>query len=114
MNLSLAQLWPTLAPDLPQPEAEYRFYPARRWRFDFAWPAHKLAVELDGGQYLVRYGADGQVMVGGRHNGEADREKCNTAAVLGWRLLHFSKQRFESDPEGCVNVIRAALEIDRP
>lgn len=113
MNLSLAQLWPTLAPDLPEPIAEYRFCPARRFRFDFAWPAHRLAVELDGGQYLVRYGAAGQVMAGGRHNGEADRAKGNVAAVLGWRLLHFSKQQFERDPAGCVSVIRAALE-ERP
>ena len=31
---------------------EYRFHPARRWRFDVAWPAQRIAVEVDGGQWI--------------------------------------------------------------
>tara|TARA_R110002126_G_scaffold288065_2_gene441348 strand:+ start:900 stop:1049 length:150 start_codon:yes stop_codon:yes gene_type:complete len=31
---------------IPTPEAEYRFHPTRRWRFDFARPDKKLAVEV--------------------------------------------------------------------
>lgn len=38
-------------------EREYVFHPKRKWRFDFAWPHIKLAVEVEGG-----------VHAGGRHN----------------------------------------------
>lgn len=36
---------------------EHRFHPARRWRFDFAWPELLFAVEVEGG-----------IWTGGRHN----------------------------------------------
>jgi very-short-patch-repair endonuclease len=61
---------------------EHRFDPSRRWRFDFAWPAHMLAVEIEGG-----------VWSGGRHTRGAgfvgDCEKYNTATLAGWRVLRF-------------------------
>jgi len=65
------------------PVREYRFAPPRRWRFDFAWPEHRLAVEVEGGTY-----------VRGRHQRPggfaADCEKYNTATVLGWRVLRYT------------------------
>jgi very-short-patch-repair endonuclease len=63
---------------LPEPVGELVFHPVRKWRFDFAWPAEKLAVEIDGR---------------GRHmTVEGFREGClkrNEALLLGWRVLHF-------------------------
>jgi very-short-patch-repair endonuclease len=68
--------------DLPVPIAEYRFSEARRWRFDWAWPERKIAVEEDGG-----------VWVQGRHTRGAgylkDMEKLNAAAELGYRVFRF-------------------------
>ena len=65
---------------LPLPETEFRFHTGRRWRFDFAWPAQKVALEVEGGVY-----------VGGRHTRgagfEADIEKYNAATLAGWRLF---------------------------
>lgn len=65
---------------LPEPVLEHRFHATRRWRFDLAWPAHRLAVEVDGG-----------VFVAGRHSRgvgyEADCEKYATALMDGWRVL---------------------------
>ena len=65
---------------LPRPEREYRFAPPRRWRFDLAWPALKVAVEVEGGSW-----------VGGRHSRpggfEKDAEKYNEAVIAGWRVL---------------------------
>lgn len=65
---------------IPHGESEYRFSPPRQWRFDFAWPSEKLAVEIQGGTWSR-----------GRHSRgkgqEADCEKLSRAAVLGWRVL---------------------------
>jgi len=69
--------------DLPRPAVEYRFHPTRRWRFDFAWPALRLAVEIEGGEWNR-----------GRHTrprGFADDcEKYNAAAVSGWLVMRFT------------------------
>lgn len=65
---------------LPAPAKEHRFDPIRRWRFDYAWPLEKVALEVEGG-----------VWTGGRHTRGAgflgDLEKYNTATVAGWRVV---------------------------
>ena len=70
------------ANNLPTPEREFRFHPVRKWRFDFAWPDKKFAVEIDGGLWI-----------NGRHNrgkgALADMEKRNAAQKLGWMVFHF-------------------------
>jgi very-short-patch-repair endonuclease len=62
-----------------KPEREYVFHPTRKWRFDFAWPDIKLAVEIEGR---------------GRHQSfggfEKDAEKYNAAAKLGWRVMRYT------------------------
>jgi very-short-patch-repair endonuclease len=69
---------------LPEPAREYRFDPPRRWRFDFAYPAQMVAIEVEGGTWT-----------GGRHTRPAgfenDCEKYNRAALLGWRVLRFTR-----------------------
>lgn len=66
----------------PTPEREYQFAPPRRWRFDFAWPEHKFAVEVEG---ITWYGR-----LIGRHQQrsgfERDAEKYETALLAGWRV----------------------------
>jgi very-short-patch-repair endonuclease len=73
---------------LPLPVPEHRFSD-RRWRFDFAYPSIKLAIEIEGGLYT-----------GGRHTRgagyEKDLEKYNSATLLGWRLLRFSTGQIKS------------------
>ena len=67
-------------------QREYRFDGTRRWRFDYAHPATKVAVEIEGG-----------VWTSGRHSrGEgytADCEKYSTAAVQGWRIIRATTQQ---------------------
>jgi very-short-patch-repair endonuclease len=74
---------------LPSPAREFRFHPSRRWRFDFAWPHLKVAVEVDGGIYCC-----------GRHvhgsGFERDAEKGNAAVLAGWRILHFTPRQVRS------------------
>lgn len=99
LESAFLRAWHAFASDLPEPIAEARFDPDRRWRFDFCWFYCKVAAECDGGQWQQH---------GGRHNTDADREKLNRAAVLGWRVLRFSASMLE-DPEACVRMVREAL-----
>lgn len=99
---------------LPTPEREYAFVHAappemqqhfttpktkrvRGWRFDFAFPWHRVAVEVDGGQFLHQGGAHG-----------ADREKRNSAAIIGWRVLYFDTRMLEN-PDACAQTVALAL-----
>ena len=66
--------------DLPAPVREYQFHPTRRWRFDFAWPVQKVAVEIDG---LVYGGQGGHQTVEGVLG---DCEKYEAALLAGWRV----------------------------
>lgn len=72
-----------------QPDIEHRFHPTRRWRLDFAFPALRLGVEVEGGLYSR-----------GRHvrpaGYEADLEKYNAAALAGWMVLRFSPAQVRS------------------
>lgn len=71
---------------LPAPVSEFRFHPTRRWRFDWAWPDQRVALEQEGA-----------VWARGRHTRGAgflkDIEKYNQAAVLGWRVLRLTPQQ---------------------
>ncbi len=64
------------------PVRELRFHPSRRWRFDFAFPDKKIAVEVEGGIW-----ARGRHTRGGGYAG--DVEKYNEAVKLGWRVLRY-------------------------
>ncbi|MCX4027914.1 hypothetical protein [Spartinivicinus marinus] len=74
---------------LPAPKTEYKFHPKRRWRFDFAWPDKKLAVEVEGGGW-----------VNGRHNrGQGfanDMEKYHEAMDLGWNIYRCNSELIHS------------------
>lgn len=72
------------------------------WRFDFAWPNLKLAVEVEGG-----------IFVGGRHNRgkgfENDLEKYDRAMSLGWNIYRCSDRLIK---EGrAVRTINQLIEI---
>lgn len=65
---------------------EFRFHPERKWRFDFAFPKHKVAVEIEGGAFT-----------GGRHQYGAwmikDQDKYNEATAMGWRVFKYSTRK---------------------
>lgn len=72
---------------------EYRFHPIRQWRFDFAVPSIKLAVEYNG------HGSTGGGHIG-RHASvtgmSGDCEKMNEAQRLGWRVVQFTALFFDA------------------
>ena len=81
--------------------AEHRFHPTRMWRFDYALPAHRIAIEIDGGVWQI-----------GRHNRPkgyiADLDKFNHAAALGWRVLKFTPQQQYTTK--ALRLIKEAIE----
>ena len=68
------------AKKLPRPVPEFRFHAVRKFRLDWAWPEHRVGLEVDGG-----------VWTGGAHGRGTgivrDQEKTNLAAGEGWRIL---------------------------
>ncbi|MEN3051332.1 MAG: DUF559 domain-containing protein [Candidatus Methanosuratincola petrocarbonis] len=105
-NPNLASEWRILekAFHLPPGIPEYKFAldKGRLFRFDFAWPEKKVAVELEGGTWI-----------GGRHvrpeGFERDLEKYNLATALGWRVFRFSSDMLKKDPESCASLVARAL-----
>ncbi len=87
-----------MSPWTTAPKRQYRFAPPRRWKLDFAWPESKVALEVEGGTW-----------VGGRHvrgkGFEADCEKYNELAAMGWRLIRVTSTMVKSG--------RAATYLER-
>ena len=83
-----------------EPVREHRFHPIRKWRFDYAFPELKIAIECDGG-----------VWTGGRHNRPTgylkDMEKFNTAAEMGWVVLKFTPQQLMTS--ATIDIIRSTI-----
>ena len=90
--------------EIVMPELEFKFHPERRWRFDFAWPEHKLALEVEGA-----------VWAGGRHTRGSgfvkDMEKYNKAVLLGWRILRTTPQNLCMIET--VKMLKTAMSLDK-
>ena len=73
---------------------EHVFHWTRKWRFDYAIPELKVAVEIDGAVWNY-----------GRHNRPEgyinDMEKLNTAASMGWLVL-----RITTDDRFCTKTLK--------
>lgn len=87
---------------LPAHVAEFRFHPGRRYRFDFAWPEHMIALEVEGGIWANGHHARPKGIL-------RDIEKYNNAAVLGWRVLRCTPQDLETPKT--VAMLRAAMNL---
>jgi len=73
---------------LPPWQREYQFEKARKWRFDFAWPQHMVAIECEGGTW------SGGAHTRGKHFA-SDCAKYNHAAMLGWAVGRFTLAMIE-------------------
>jgi very-short-patch-repair endonuclease len=75
-------------------------YKVGRYRLDFALPAQKVGIEIDGLAY---------------HSGQeafiADRKRERELEMDGWRLLRFAAQEVMSNADGCVR--QAARWVER-
>jgi very-short-patch-repair endonuclease len=68
---------------------EHQVCKDRKWRFDFAMPAHKIAVEYEGGIYLQRSGHNTP-----KHYTK-DTEKYNRAQAEGWRVIRVTHMNYK-------------------
>lgn len=79
---------------------EYRFSNERKWRFDFAHPDSKTAIEIEGGHWS-----------GGRHTRGSgfckDCEKYNAAALDGWTVFRLTGQMITANG---LNSIKSYIE----
>ncbi len=82
-------------------EKEVEFDAKRKWRFDFAWPSKRVAVEIDG----FGYGHQAQQQMA------ADNEKANRAAELGWVIFRYNSRQLGSKAgvEAAVEQVEAFL-----
>lgn len=96
-----------MAANLPQPE---RNYPlgceiGRKWTIDFAWPEHRIGLEIDGGAIIHRRVNGRVIAIPGRHHSEAGRRRDMIrdayAMLTGWRI-------FRADAA----ILRAGLALD--
>jgi very-short-patch-repair endonuclease len=85
---------------LPDPVTEHRFHPVRKWRFDYAWPKHLVALEVEGG-----------VWIAGRHTRGAgfvsDMDKYNEGSALGWRILRVQPKELKT--QKTIDLLRRCI-----
>lgn len=86
---------------LPKFVIEHQFHPERKWRFDFAFPDQKIAVEIEGGIFSQ-----------GRHSRgigfRKDCEKYNHASLLSWRVFRFDTDQVKDG--SAVEFMRKVLK----
>lgn len=83
------------------PVAELRFDAVRRWRFDYAWPAERVALEVQGAIFTQGRHTRGAQLL-------AEWDKLNAAAAQGWRVLFC--QPADLLKASTARSVRAALE----
>lgn len=86
----------------PEPEREFVLHPSRRFRFDFAWPHAKVAVEIEGGTW-----SQGRHVSGAGY--ERDCVKYNLAQYLGWRVLRYTTTMVRKDPARTIKQVASLV-----
>lgn len=71
---------------------EYQFDDTRKWKFDFAFPAVKIAVEYEGGIFMQRSGHNSHTGI------QRDIEKYNRAQALGWKVIRCTAKDYTTVP----------------
>jgi very-short-patch-repair endonuclease len=93
-------------------EQQFPYVPGRRFAADFAYPAVRLLIEIQGG--LVPFTReDGEVRAGAHGSVSGvlrDLERTNLAALNGWRMLRFPPDAMrESRIADTIDTIEKAL-----
>lgn len=87
---------------IPEPEREFAFArPDRDWRFDFAWPDRRIALEVEGGIWSAGRHVRPKGFLG-------DMQKYNAAAARGWLVFRVTPATLDSLTT--VDMIKLAYE----
>ena len=70
-----------------QYHVEFIFTTERKFRFDFAIPSQKIAIEYEG---IMNRKGDGNSRHTNIHGYTRDATKYNLATILGWRVLRYT------------------------
>jgi len=85
---------------------EHRFCETRKWRFDYAIPEHKLAIELEGGIHQRKGHASPEGY-------KKDCRKYNAAAADGWLVFRLASGMMTLDDVGFVARAIQLVILDR-
>lgn len=85
-----------LIEEMPTPLPEYKFDENRRWRFDYAFPELKLAIEINGGVHRIK------------NKYLRDLEKLNAAAIQGWMVIQIDNNQVKN--LSCLNTVLKAIK----
>ena len=94
LELHFETLWDELFPDIDL-YAEYRFIPPRRFRFDFACPDSKVAIECQGGIWTQGRHSRGSGLM-------SEYEKLSLAASQGWLVFLLSREMINENWLGAI------------
>jgi hypothetical protein len=106
---------------------EYCFHHSRKWRFDWAWPDEKVAIEYNGHHTTGRRSAKSKLLkfaAGAKETPETsghssitgitnDAEKGNHASALGWHVLRFTALHFDPTSRRKHNLEHPLTTIQR-
>lgn len=89
------------------PQREYQFTTFRKWRFDFAWPGYKIALEIEGGT------ASGKSRHSYGAGFENDCDKYNHATFHGWQVYRLTSRQVikEARVEGLVRTVLPSVAV---
>jgi very-short-patch-repair endonuclease len=71
-------------------------------RVDFAYPAQRVAIEVDGFRHHDT-----------RATFDDERARGNQLVAMGWQVLRITSKHLEEDPDGVVAWVRDALKHRR-
>lgn len=77
---------------MPRPIREFEFTVDRKWRFDFAWPHVRVAIEIEGG--VSKYKPGRHLRAEGF---QGDLDKYNIGSAYGWRIFRFSSKDIQEN-----------------
>jgi very-short-patch-repair endonuclease len=84
---------------------QYRFDSVRQFKFDFAIPEYRIAVEYEGGTWTGGGHVRGKVY-------SSNCEKYNLAAIQGWRVLRYTSDVLATNPGKIIDDIKTLITND--
>ncbi|CAN5649816.1 type IV toxin-antitoxin system AbiEi family antitoxin domain-containing protein [soil metagenome] len=86
--------------DEPENQVSVESDAHKTWRLDFAYPHHKVLIEVDGRRFHAA-----------RRRQKNDMRRDNVMNVRGWTVLRFTWEDVVTEPEYVLGLVRLALGL---